>query len=266
MLQRSPSRAGSRLLTGVLATLSLWIASAAQADQYQVEMIVFRHDGIEPAHYRFEGEPDINGALDLSTGQLITELDDPLPNNTFIVSRPQPEQRPRTTGMVPLRTAAEGIEAVADSQLTLTQIRDRLNRSSLYTPLLHLGWTQETMAFGEVQPILIEAGQIVSRAGDDSSFLLFSDRKNRTDIHEVDGTVALERSRFLHFRIDLALHTLRDERTALEDQKNTIDFVPTGNYRTYRLIDGRQTRDGELHYFDHPLFGVIARINRIEAD
>jgi len=266
MLQHLPSLARSRLLCGTLSTLALLIASAAQADQYQVEMIIFRHAGIEPAHYRFEGEPDIDGALDLSTGERVVELDETLSNNTFAMTRPGPAKPARTTSITPLRTAADGIVPLLDSDLQLDHILNRLKRSSAFAPLLHLGWTQETMAFGEIQPILIEAGQVVSRAGEDSSFLLFSDRKNRTDIHEIDGTVALERSRFLHFRIDLALHALRDEQTAVEDQKNTIEFVPTGNYRSYRLEDRRQTRDGQLHYFDHPLFGVIARISKIEAD
>ena len=35
---------------------------------------------------------------------------------------------------------------------------------------------------------------------------------------------------------------------------------------TYQISEDRIVRDGEVRYYDHPKFGVIARIARIEAD
>ena len=53
----------------------------------------------------------------------------------------------------------------------------------------------------------------------------------------LDGSVTLVRERFLHLDVDLMLQS------------------------TYALDEKRRMRSGELHYFDHPMFGVIAEVN-----
>jgi hypothetical protein len=57
----------------------------------------------------------------------------------------------------------------------------------------------------------------------------------------LDGTITLVRERFLHLDVDLMLQS------------------------TYSLQEKRRMRSGELHYFDHPLFGVIAEVNPYSA-
>jgi len=53
---------------------------------------------------------------------------------------------------------------------------------------------------------------------------------------DVFGTVRMSRARFLHLDLDLLL--------------NTAD-------RSYRFINHRRMRSNELHYIDHPMFGVL---------
>ena len=57
----------------------------------------------------------------------------------------------------------------------------------------------------------------------------------------LDGSVTLVRERFLHLDLDLMLDA------------------------TYSLDERRRVRSGELHYFDHPMFGVIAQVNPYSA-
>lgn len=57
----------------------------------------------------------------------------------------------------------------------------------------------------------------------------------------LDGTITLVRERFLHLDVDLMLQS------------------------TYSLQEKRRMRSGELHYFDHPVFGVIAEVNPYSA-
>ena len=52
----------------------------------------------------------------------------------------------------------------------------------------------------------------------------------------LDGTITLVRERFLHLDVDLMLQS------------------------TYALDEKRRMRSGELHYFDHPMYGVIAEV------
>lgn len=57
----------------------------------------------------------------------------------------------------------------------------------------------------------------------------------------LEGTIMLVRERFLHLAVDLVLQS------------------------TYVLDEKRRVRSGELHYFDHPMFGVIAQVNPYAA-
>ncbi len=257
----------NRLCSRALMVCLLMISAGfSHADTYQVELILFKQNSVEPRQYRWNGEPDVIGALDLATGDLVEPFADPLINTTFLYSGSESTSGVDSDPVTPLKTPASRFQQLGDDEYLMKAIHERLRRSSEYQPLLHLSWLQETMAFGDIQPILIQAGEVVSRAGDNASYLYFSDSKNVADIHELDGTFAFERSRFLHFRVDLALHVPRDSITARQDQLNNIDLAPTGNYRTYRMQERRQIKDEELHYFDHNLFGAVARIIKIEPD
>jgi hypothetical protein len=58
---------------------------------------------------------------------------------------------------------------------------------------------------------------------------------------QLDGTVTLVRERFLHLDVDLVLQSV------------------------YALDETRRVRSGERHYFDHPMFGVIAEVTPYSA-
>jgi hypothetical protein len=58
---------------------------------------------------------------------------------------------------------------------------------------------------------------------------------------QLDGTVTLVRERFLHLDVDLVLESI------------------------YTLDETRRVRSGERHYFDHPMFGVIAEVTPYSA-
>jgi hypothetical protein len=57
----------------------------------------------------------------------------------------------------------------------------------------------------------------------------------------LDGTITLARERYLHLDVDLFLDS------------------------TYALDERRRMRSGELHYFDHPAFGVLVEVRPYEA-
>lgn len=68
----------------------------------------------------------------------------------------------------------------------------------------------------------------------------------------VDGTITLIKERYLHLDVDLLLR----EAAALPDG----DAAPA-----FRLSEKRRIRSDELHYFDHPRFGVIARVTPYQS-
>ncbi len=66
----------------------------------------------------------------------------------------------------------------------------------------------------------------------------------------VRGRVRLIRERFLHLDVDLFLMALQGQASASPDNR-----IPQ-----FQLNEKRRIRSGELHYFDHPRFGMIARV------
>lgn len=104
------------------------------------------------------------------------------------------------------------------------------------------------------------------------------------------GTVTLSLQRFLHIGVDLLLTTPQplppeegdqDWLTAREDILADLTFELIGydeararlealnakpRFEAYRLIETRRVRTEELHYFDHPKFGVIVTVRPIPPE
>ncbi len=104
------------------------------------------------------------------------------------------------------------------------------------------------------------------------------------------GTVTLLLQRFLHIGVDLLLTTPeplpyeeddQDWLTAREDILADLTFELIGydeararldalnakpRFEAYRLVEQRRVRTEELHYFDHPKFGVIVTVRPIPTE
>ncbi|MFK8068456.1 MAG: CsiV family protein [Gammaproteobacteria bacterium] len=65
------------------------------------------------------------------------------------------------------------------------------------------------------------------------------------EIPELKGTINLHKQRFLHFNADL-----------------TFDST----FGEVKLEQSRRLKSKELHYFDHPLFGMLVRVVKIDSD
>jgi len=135
---------------------------------------------------------------------------------------------------------------------------EKLVELDAYRPLMHTAW---------MQPTLEKEATVALKL-----------RRLGNPPLRLNGTVSLYLSRFLHLVIDLSLEekgpqrlTARDERVrAFGDRRSRPAFSFDPEFITpstfYRIEEDRIVRNGELRYFDHPKFGVIARITRIEED
>ena len=158
-------------------------------------------------------------------------------------------------GLPPLETAApdaamldDGTEAEADPRHALVMLPEedfslidayeRLERLDAYQPLLHFGWTQATYPDEET-----EARPL-------SSFV--------TPPAGLDGEVQLYLSRYLHLALNLQL---QEPQSVVEDEYGDLE-LPAPVY--YRINEDRIFRNGDLRYFDHPKFGVLAKVTRAE--
>lgn len=109
-------------------------------------------------------------------------------------------------------------------------------------------------------------------------------------IEPLIGTVTLSLQRFLHVGVDLLLTTPeplppeegdQDWFSAREDILTDLTFELIGydeararlealnakpRFEAYRLVEQRRVRTEELHYFDHPKFGVIVQVRPIPTE
>lgn len=119
--------------------------------------------------------------------------------------------------------------------LELDRAAERLARLDAYTPLLHAGWSQAALL--EDQARAFQLGWLGSL--------------------QPSGSIRLHRSRFLHLTLDVGLQSdyrFRQAPLAPDARWPLAEFVGPVKYR---IAVQRRVRTGEVHFFDHPAFGVL---------
>jgi hypothetical protein len=128
-------------------------------------------------------------------------------------------------------------------ELSLRRQYEALERIDAYVPLAHSGWVQQGLPENEAHEL-------------DLALL---------GVQNPRGTLRLHLSRFLHLTVDL---TYQDDRGPLPQQPfgdSVLAELPLAP--RYTLHAGRQVpRSGELHYFDHPAFGLLVLVAPLPAN
>lgn len=150
------------------------------------------------------------------------------------------------------------LEVLDPAQHAMKDIYNKLVTSGAHRPIMRAAWTQVTHDKNETLPIsLRRLGNVPLR---------------------LDGTVMLYLSRYLHLVVDLtieaqeeqAVNRYGDDAPYYGDRRSATRYgfgyqqqsVPI----KYRISEDRIFRNGELRYFDHPKFGVLARVTRVEEN
>ena len=161
---------------------------------------------------------------------------------------PQDPGEPPLRGAVELTRRHEGEDAgalhafrlVSRADLRLNPVLASLRRSEWYRPLLHAGWRLRGLRIEAARParvgVHLDDGRAAGGGGGE-----------RPGVH---GTVKVSLERYLHVDVDLLY------RRADAGKTPATDAVPT----RFRLTAEHRMRSGELHYIDHPLFGVLILI------
>ena len=136
----------------------------------------------------------------------------------------------------------DGVHAyrlVKSSNLKLGGVRNHLRRSAHYRPLVHAGWRLPGLPRSAARPVHVgrSLGGSEARAAEGVG-------AERSTVH---GTVTVSRARYLQVDVDLLYHRPASGEAA----------APGSVPNRFRLVSERRMRSGELHYIDHPLFGVL---------
>ena len=236
------------ILAFVAASIACATGAAAQAPQapaadpapiprYEVEIIVFGHRDFDPTEESFDQA--LNG---FGEGAPAALREVPLFDESTFAPRdaPQTPFEPLTE-VDPL--AAERAEALRVRPLRPDELKlgveyRKLRAISAYEPLVHVGWVQPGLP--ETDAVPIDLGTL--------------------GILNPRGTVRVHLSRFLHITLDLTYHA-KGSATPARSASDGLDEIVLAPQ--YRLTAARNVRSNELHYFDHPAFGVLVRVTPV---
>lgn len=290
----------SRILPIVLNALAiaggmLPIAGAAEEELtwYAIEIIVFERTseiGRNAEVWTSEpGLPNLADAIELTVEGLAPEE---LGGGATVGSGDAAASQP-TSVLKPLLSMPRPFQLIPAEQYRLADAWNRLEKSSAYRPLLHIGWIQPgypteearlvhvrnaNAALGAVTTNLGEAAaapRLGNRSGISPTFAPRITIARDPSRAALDGTVRVHRARYLHVEADLLYYRPVDgdaratppatnvtgtglvvdspENALIEQLLIEDDRVP----RLFRLTERRRMRSRELHYLDHPLFGLL---------
>ena len=141
---------------------------------------------------------------------------------------------------------------------SMLELASSMRLSSQYQVWAQLSWTQPITE--QARPMMLQAGQ------------RFDDR------YEFEGTLNFRRTRYIHLRPHI-WYTQYEQRsrkraprrlapgaddTNLEQALLDVE-ARRGLYaplQTYQITWDQRLRRGEIHYLDHPLFGLLVRVRR----
>ena len=135
-----------------------------------------------------------------------------------------------------------------ETQLTLKKEVGKMTNERGYDVLAHFGWRQPANSSQQAKPILIDT-QL---------------QQNRHGISNLLGTMKIYQGRYSHIDIDLELE--RKIPTPIKQafarhQQLSNEWLPE-SWR-FHIKESRRIKSGQIHYIDHPIFGVLVKIETI---
>ena len=255
-----------RLLPLLLLLFSFAVPAAPGA--YRVEVIVFRN---------LLATPEMNKALELRS---FSEFPDP--GDTTQIEK-IPARQPNEPG-VGLSGVLRG--DLPDDLNIVTQKSDemdnawrRLRSSQNYRPLVYTAWDQNRIDY--YPPMRIHNELVIDTQLRPPTPVMVADLTSddplaayRSTFFQIDGSLQLRRSRFLHLFLNLEIREKSSNNTVeaevLGDGNPPVDMGSEldrqGVYEIYTLSQNRQISTGKMQYFDTPYFGALVFVSSITVN
>jgi hypothetical protein len=194
----------------------------------------------------------------------------------------------------PIRPTA--FRLLGPDELQLDADAKRIDKASDLQLLTHFGWRQPglprqgALAVRVDQPLFerISAMNEAAALKEGKPVDLEADEQEMNEKPQLEGTLRLILSRYLHIETDLLLKEPLDEQPVYNDaqRENVLLFsepaIPAAGasgqttqpdlfamaeenasqapYRVYFMHQSRRMRSKETHYLDHPVFGMVIRV------
>jgi hypothetical protein len=205
--------------------------------QYEVEVLIFANRDFDPTEERFNEEPNAFDGAAATTLRDVPVFDDTNFGAPPLATDPLEPVDPLAA---PLAEALS-IRPLRPEDLKLGNEYRRLRALAGYTPLVHVGWLQPGLPEDDAEDFDLKTLGIVNPS----------------------GTIRVHLgARYLHITLDLTYQAdaagTAAAAVATSDGLDELALAPR-----YHLAVTRNARSGELHYFDHPAFGVLVRITPV---
>jgi len=260
----TPKVKSSTLITmKCLLTLLLLVSSStvlAASDAYRVEVIVFKH---------LQAIPEAKEATDLRSFSRFPDLEERKPDENL------PDDLP------------DDLRVVTEKSSKMDATWRRLRSSKGYRPLVYTAWEQNRVDY--YPPIRIHDQNVIDTQLQAPGNILFADltaqdplADYRSNFYQIDGSLQLRRSRFLHLYLDLELReeasrdisgdldqTMTGESFLTTSDNQLLDLADveqTGGYGVYSIQQNRQVSTGEMQYFDTPYFGALVYVTNVRGN
>jgi len=219
-----------------------------------------------------------------------------------------PDSSPRVDGDILDMSSSASIEAAREKsyeiipidKMRLTDTVLKIVNSSRYSLLAHVAWRQPGVEKDQALPIWIKGGRIFGdefisidnqvdfellakseylNSQDTSTFPTIESESSSTQdpgfqpdtaLYELEGTITISLSRYLHTYADLVL---RKPRLTIDPSievpgldASVIENLPdTRILNNHSLKERRRMRSNKLHYLDNPEFSMLILITPYEA-
>ncbi len=236
-------------------------------NRYTVELIVFEYtnpaqagnEQFLPDELPLDRDPGSTGPLTFGDPGSFSDPDMPVSIDDeaeFLTS-----DRPTVAedlAEIPSHIIQTQLEVLDPAEHAMKEIYNKLVASGAHRPIMRTAWTQVTHEKDDTLPITL--------------------RRLGNAPLRLDGTVMLYLSRYLHLVVDLTIEAQEEQASNRfgEDAPYYGDRRSATRYGfgyqqqpvpiKYRISEDRIFRNGELRYFDHPKFGVLARVTRVEEE
>ncbi|GEM_PF-1197506 len=159
----------------------------------------------------------------------------------------------RTAETIENRTQAQLLQPDAPNSDTplwlLNTEASKMTPAKGYHILIHQSWIQQGLPPKQAQPIY------------------FENEPQSEYTSALSGTLKLYKTRYAHIEANFNLQRfipkrIRDKFAQHEDL--TPDLLP--DYWTFNLNQARKIKPGQLHYIDHPIFGILTKIKRLKPE
>jgi hypothetical protein len=135
-----------------------------------------------------------------------------------------------------------------NSKLSLTKEVEKMTNERGYDVLAHFGWRQPANTSQQAKPILIDS-QLQQR---------------RQGVSNLLGTLKIYQGRYAHIDIDLELERRipgPTKQAFAQHQQLSTEWLAE-SWR-FHIKESRRIKSGQLHYIDHPIFGILVKIDTV---